>query len=395
MLDDIEQALPQLVAHAGSAPVLVLLERRLLLADGDQERARDEEAHAVPHDGVRRRQELDQSACDCRARELPGRARHLELRVPVDEVLAIDERRQVRLVRDVEEDGQDAREEADHEQLGHGQVALEVDDRHRQEQKAASDVADDQHAAARQPVDPHACRQREEEEGQELDRAERGDRERRRVQQLDRDDRQRQLRDRRAELTDRLARPHLHEVAVAPERARRSTHRRISVAQMPPVSELGVAAGPVGGAEVVHQLLRAALEPLHVFLREPRANEAETGHDRCQLDLARGLPEGDGRDRPAVCGILGLVEEEPRRAAVELLRHRAHLAGADDADQAGRLEHLEVMADGALRDGELVPRAPASNAPGRAAAAPAGCGKDRPAPAAAHGSETIIVSSAS
>src|SRR5439155_18514062 len=108
--------------------------------------------------------------------------------------------------------------------------------------------------------------------------------------------------------------------------------------------------GLVGGAEVVHQLLRPPLESVHVLLRQTRANEAEPGDDRRMIDLARRLTEGDGGDRPAVCGVLGLVEEEPSRAAVELLRYRTHLAGADDADQAGRLEHLQVVAHGPLRD---------------------------------------------
>ena len=110
----------------------------------------------------------------------------------------------------------------------------------------------------------------------------------------------------------------------------------------------------VGCAEVVHQLLHAPFEPVDLLLRQARANEAESGHQRCQIDLARGLTEGDGRNRPAVCGVLGLVEEEPRRAAVELLGHRAHLAGAYDSDQTGRLEHLQVVADGPLRDRELL-----------------------------------------
>src|SRR6478672_2840755 len=111
--------------------------------------------------------------------------------------------------------------------------------------------------------------------------------------------------------------------------------------------------GAVGGAEVIHQLLRAALEAVDVLLRQARANEAESGHQRRQIDLARGLTEGDGRNRPAVCGVLGLVEEESRRAAVELLRQRPHLAGADDVDQAGGLEHLQVVPDGSLRHLEL------------------------------------------
>src|SRR4051794_5644643 len=111
--------------------------------------------------------------------------------------------------------------------------------------------------------------------------------------------------------------------------------------------------GAVGGAEVVQQPLGPPFESIDVLLRQARANEAESGHELRQIDLARGLTEGDGRDRPAVCGVLSLVEEEPRRAAVELLRHRPHLAGADDADQAGRLENLQVMADGSLRHLQL------------------------------------------
>src|SRR5262249_43698649 len=107
-------------------------------------------------------------------------------------------------------------------------------------------------------------------------------------------------------------------------------------------------------AEVVQQLLRPALEPVDVLLRQTRANEAEAGRQRRHLDLARGLTEGDGSDRPAVCGILGLVQEETRRTAVELLGDRAHLARADDADQARRLEHLQVMADRSLRDREFL-----------------------------------------
>src|SRR6478672_7888696 len=63
-------------------------------------------------------------------------------------------------------------------------------------------------------------------------------------------------------------------------------------------------AGAIGGAEVVHQLLRTALKALDVFLRQTRADEAEARHDRRGIDLVRGLTEGDGRNRPAVCGVL-------------------------------------------------------------------------------------------
>ena len=46
-----------------------------------------------------------------------------ELRVPLDERLAVDELRQVRLVRDVEEDREDPDEEADDVELRERQVA--------------------------------------------------------------------------------------------------------------------------------------------------------------------------------------------------------------------------------------------------------------------------------
>src|SRR3954467_6118124 len=62
-------------------------------------------------------------------------------------------------------------------------------------------------------------------------------------------------------------------------------------------------AGLVGRAEVVHELLQTALEPLHVLVREARADEAEAGHERRLLDLARGLAEGDRGGPPARRGV--------------------------------------------------------------------------------------------
>ena len=55
--------------------------------------------------------------------------------------------------------------------------------------------------------------------------------------------------------------------------------------------------------------------------------------------------------------VVTLHDEEPSNAPVVALRERSDLAGADDANEPGRLEHLEVVADSALRrlerDGEL------------------------------------------
>ena len=47
--------------------------------------------------------------------------------------------------------------------------------------------------------------------------------------------------------------------------------------------------------------------------------------------------------------LVALQDEEPCDAPVELLGERPHLARPHDADEPCRLEHLQVVADGALR----------------------------------------------
>ena len=89
------------------------LHRDLAFSDREQEAAGDEEARRVDQDRVGRGDELDQAAREARARELRARARHLELRVALHQALPLNERRQVRLVRDVEEDREDSGQEAD------------------------------------------------------------------------------------------------------------------------------------------------------------------------------------------------------------------------------------------------------------------------------------------
>ena len=68
--------------------------------------------------------------------------------------------------------------------------------------------------------------------------------------------------------------------------------------------------------------------------------------DFCCGDAERG--RSDAVHELVVVLVAALVEEEPRDAAVVLLRHRAHAPGAHDVHEAGTLEHLEVVADGAL-----------------------------------------------
>ena len=70
-------------------------------------------------------------------------------------------------------------------------------------------------------------------------------------------------------------------------------------------------------------------------------------------ELEGGVAERRRAEGAGLGGVLRLEEEEARDPAVELLRHRAHLARVDDADQARPLEHFQVVADGALGHAEL------------------------------------------
>ena len=67
------------------------------LADPEDEEARSEEAERVEENGVGRGEDLDEHAAETRPADLRGRAADLELRVPLDDLVALDERREVRL----------------------------------------------------------------------------------------------------------------------------------------------------------------------------------------------------------------------------------------------------------------------------------------------------------
>ena len=84
----------------------------LLLLDRRAERARSDEAERVDEDGVRCGERLDQPAADRRTGALRGRHGDLQLRVALHQLVALDEVGQIRLVGDVEEDGEDSDEEA-------------------------------------------------------------------------------------------------------------------------------------------------------------------------------------------------------------------------------------------------------------------------------------------
>ena len=148
----------------------------------EDEQPRQQEAHGVREDRQRRRHQADQPAAEGRTGALRDRPRRLELAVAVDELVALDERRQVRLVRHVEEDRQRPDHEADHVHLPHRQDAERVRDRDRREHGRPTEVAGDEDGPATEPIDPGAGGQAEQDERQELDRAEQGHFEGRRLQ---------------------------------------------------------------------------------------------------------------------------------------------------------------------------------------------------------------------
>jgi hypothetical protein len=140
---------------------------------------------------------------------------------PFDDLVAIDKRREIGLVGDVEEDLERADQEPHHVELPERQDVRDVRERDGRIEGRAAEVADDQDRAPRQPVDPDAGGEREQDEREEENRAEHGHLEDARVEHEDGDERERDVVDRRAELADRLRRPELQEVAVAPETAPR------------------------------------------------------------------------------------------------------------------------------------------------------------------------------
>ena len=207
-----------------AAPSRMLAPRRtgahgsLALADVE-----DEERGADEADGVERERGRglrgSRSAIPARPGppSLRGGAADLELRVAVDELLALDERRQVRLVRDVEEDGRDADEEAD---------AVQLPDRQVRRAQYAIGTRASRTARARSPairIGRRGRRSTQTPAGRLTSRKGRNStvvaqRPRTRcVQDVDRGERQRQLGELRPELADGLGRPELDEVRMAPE----------------------------------------------------------------------------------------------------------------------------------------------------------------------------------
>ncbi len=114
-----------------------------------------------------------------------------------------------------------------------------------------------------------------------------------------------------------------------------------------------LAVGSLGGEEVVEDAPEASLEPEHVAGAQPDLRVAELHRVGRLLDLDACTAQERTAEGAGIGGILAFEEEQARRASVELLGQGSDLAGADDVDQAGLLEHLQVMPNRALGDVEL------------------------------------------
>jgi len=144
--------------------------------DPEQEAGGAQVAQRIGKDRHRRRDDPDEEAAEARAQDLSRRPRDLEPRVALGEAIAIDQLGQDRLVGDLEENRQDPSREPDHVELPHGQRAGQVRDGDEREDRRPAEVRRDQDASLGQSIHPRASREREEHEGQELDRPEQGDR---------------------------------------------------------------------------------------------------------------------------------------------------------------------------------------------------------------------------
>ena len=200
------------------------LHRRLGPPDPHQERGRPQVAQGVQRHRERRLEEPDQEAGRGRPRDLRRGPRDLQLRVALDQLVAVHDRGQVALVGDVEEHGQAAVDEADGVELPDRQGVERERDGDRGDRGGAADVGHDHDRASPQAVHPHAGREAEQDERQELDRRQQPELERADLERRRGDQRQRQLGDGAAEDGDRLGRPELEEVGVAQEAATRRRH---------------------------------------------------------------------------------------------------------------------------------------------------------------------------
>ncbi len=198
--------------------------RRLSSSDAANGDRRDEEAPGIDGDRVRGADGLDEAAGEARARHLGHLGAAGQLGVALDEMLAAHERGQIRLVGDVEEHGEHARDQRDEIELEQSEVAESVGHRNRAEAKQAAHVGRDHDPPPPKAVHPDAGREADEEEGGRRRRSEGPHLEGGRVQGTHGEERGGEDAHLAAELADRLATPQQPEVTVTQQRS--ASHSR-------------------------------------------------------------------------------------------------------------------------------------------------------------------------
>ena len=133
------------------------------------------------------------------------------------EALPLDDRRQVRVVRGVEERREHGRERGDGQELPQRQRPERERDGDHQQQCCSTQVRPDQDRSPAQAIHPGTGHEPDDERHRKVHAAQDGDLDRSGVQGQDRDERQRDARDERAEDRDARSRPHPDEGVVAPE----------------------------------------------------------------------------------------------------------------------------------------------------------------------------------
>jgi hypothetical protein len=193
---------------------------RLLATDRSQQDRGSQEGQRVEDNRQGRRDGLDQDPAQSRPDDLGDGLGGLELRVPLDEAVLADERRQVGVVRDLEQCGRRAAEAGHEVELRHAQSPQPGRQRHGQQQAGADQVGPDQQGPLGLPVDSPAHRQPDEHARRHADRREHGDLVGTRADRQHGQDRQGRPRDPAAQGADRLGRPEPEEVGLEPQPAR-------------------------------------------------------------------------------------------------------------------------------------------------------------------------------
>ena len=335
---------------------------RLLLADSEDEEARGHEAERVEEDRVRRGEDLHEHAAETRPADLRRRAADLELRVAFDDLVAVDERREVRHVRDVEEDLEDPDEEADDEELPERQGVRDIGDRDVTSSTARpkSPTIRIGLRGRRSTQTPAGSVKRMNGRNSTVVRAATSNAlaSRTRIATSGK----RELADLRAELADRLGRPQLQEVAVAPEPAGRpeATHRRSGRERDRGAEERD--REDVQLSVRVRRIPKVVLRDVQADARSGPRPSASGARGRLRVLPSRRCPRRAASSaawrsiiaeiapaRRSAFAVVALEHEETSDAPVVLLGQGAHLARAYDAHEAGLLENLQVVADRSLR----------------------------------------------